>query len=170
MGGAQQLAQLYLENGLLHLEGTASTLLNSSYVGLASLRTPTLSASVTSGAGGVSSFGFGSNLGVGTMDGSEVWRRDQELARRYFDRARDLCPGLDVPLLPGDEGGVSTNTGSGQLVMPTIDLPKDSEKRPEDETPEQQMRRRRTSAKASSAASSQRSAVVKEKKTTGKNG
>ena len=40
LGGAPGLAQLFLAAGLLHLEGTAASLLASSYAGLSSLRSP----------------------------------------------------------------------------------------------------------------------------------
>ncbi|KAI0090172.1 hypothetical protein BDY19DRAFT_938835 [Irpex rosettiformis] len=116
LGGRDPLAQLYLEAGLLFLDGSASGLLASSYAGLSSLRTPTQ----PHGAPG---------------NPTEAWRRDQEIARRFFDRARQLRPELDVPLLPsssdpGSEQGSNTSAtppsaGSGpehQLQIPTIDL------------------------------------------------
>ena len=116
LGGHEALAQLYLEAGLLFLEGSASGLLTSSYAGLSSLRTPTQSHGTPGSA-------------------TEAWRRDQDIARRFFDRARQLYPELDVPLLPSSsdpssEQGSNTNAtppsaGSGpehQLQIPTIDL------------------------------------------------
>lgn len=148
IGGAQQLAQLYLEAGLLHLEGTASGLLASSYAGLASLRTPTLSASQQ-------------------RDGSDVWRRDQELARRFFDRARELHPALDVPLLPPSDSDSPESTNhspvSGDqpaqaqqqpppkhhLRMPTIDVTES-----QDLLSEKPVRRRRQGGSRAAVASS----------------
>lgn len=86
VGGEHALARLYLEAGLLYLEGTASNLLSSSYAGLSSLR--------TLHGGGALRF---SHLGA---DHTETWAGDQAYARRFFNRARTLHPALDVPLLP----------------------------------------------------------------------
>jgi len=90
IGGPSGLAQLYLEAGLLHLEGSASLLLATSHSALSSIRSsepfhhPTLRES-----------------------GTETWRRDREAARRYFERTRLLDTSLDVPVLPteGEESG-----------------------------------------------------------------
>ncbi|KAF8525848.1 hypothetical protein BU17DRAFT_41320 [Hysterangium stoloniferum] len=85
LGGTSGQAQLYLQAGLLHLEGSASLLLSSSSTALSSLRSsepfhhPTLRES-----------------------GTETWRRDREAARRYFERAKLLDATLDVPILPDD--------------------------------------------------------------------
>ncbi|OBZ72121.1 hypothetical protein A0H81_07803 [Grifola frondosa] len=87
LGGLPGLAQLFLEAGLLHLEGAAIPLLSSAYAGLSSLRAPTHSHSTTS---------------AGSPGATDAWRRDREIARRYFERARTLSPALDVPLLPPD--------------------------------------------------------------------
>ncbi|KAI0806021.1 hypothetical protein BC629DRAFT_1590447 [Irpex lacteus] len=114
LGGPDALAQLYVEAGLLFLEGSASSLLASSYAGLSSLRTPTQ----PHGAPG---------------NTTEAWRRDQDIARRFFDRARQLRPELDVPLLPSsseptsepDSNATPPSAGTGpehQLQIPTIDL------------------------------------------------
>ncbi|OCH94453.1 hypothetical protein OBBRIDRAFT_769889 [Obba rivulosa] len=103
LGGPSGLATLYLAVGLLHLEGAAAPLLSSAYAGLSSLRVPTH---------GLASAGGG-------VGGTEAWRRDREAARRYFERARALCPALDVPLLPPDadsDSGVESgdvSPGSG---------------------------------------------------------
>ena len=109
MGGAHGLAQLFLAAGLLHLEGTATSLLASSYAGLSSLRSPfAMSGPPPSHAPGTSA------------DGAEVWRKDRQHAARFFMRARALSPGVDVPLLPAeeteDEGSLSaaeSSAGSG---------------------------------------------------------
>lgn len=94
IGGAQGLAQLYLEAGLLHLEGAASTLLTASYSSLSSIRIP-----------------FHAQIGEG---GAEAWRRDREAAAKFFDHARALHPGLDIPALP--------SAGELELEMPTMNL------------------------------------------------
>ncbi|EJF64649.1 hypothetical protein DICSQDRAFT_178276 [Dichomitus squalens LYAD-421 SS1] len=101
LGGASGLAQLFLAAGLLHLEGTAASLLASSYAGLSSLRSPFAMS--------------GPPPGTGTStDGAEAWRRDREQAARFFVRARVLSPALDVPLLPAEETESEDNeSGSG---------------------------------------------------------
>ncbi|KAF9565227.1 hypothetical protein CPC08DRAFT_659499 [Agrocybe pediades] len=93
VGGSRGLAQLYLEAGLLHLEGAASTLLASSYSSLSSIRIP-----------------LQSHVGEG---GTEAWRQDREAAARYFERSRALCPTIDTPALP---------TEQIELEMPTMQL------------------------------------------------
>ncbi|KAI0701205.1 hypothetical protein BC835DRAFT_268931 [Cytidiella melzeri] len=121
LGGREALAQLYLEAGLLFLEGSAAGLLSSSYAGLSSLRTPTQLREVSSAAHAPST------------NAAETWRRDQDVARRFFDRARQLRPELDVPLLPSsapgsEHGSNATPPSAGvggpeyQLQMPAIDL------------------------------------------------
>jgi len=94
VGGARGLAQLYLEAGLLHLEGAASTLLAASYSSLSSIRIP-----------------LHAQIGEG---GTEAWRRDREAAAKFFDHARALHPGLDIPALP--------NESELELEMPTVNL------------------------------------------------
>uniref|UniRef100_A0A8H7XYQ4 CS domain-containing protein n=1 Tax=Psilocybe cubensis TaxID=181762 RepID=A0A8H7XYQ4_PSICU len=84
IGGYRGLAQLYLEAGLLHLEGAASTLLAASYSTLASIRIP-----------------IQAQIGEG---GTEAWKRDREAAAEFFERARTLYPILDIPALPSDAG------------------------------------------------------------------
>jgi thiamine pyrophosphokinase len=101
MGGPSGLAQLYLEAGMLHLEGAASGLLTSSSSSLSSLRVPV---PVLSGEGG-----------------TDAWQRDREAAGKYFERARLLQPSLDIPVLPPSGGLISRNP-SEQLEMPSIDL------------------------------------------------
>ncbi|KAI0033561.1 hypothetical protein K488DRAFT_47484, partial [Vararia minispora EC-137] len=104
LGGVRALAQLYLDAGLMHLEGTASALLSSSHSPLASIRIPERSSSITISAGGAA-----------------AWRRDREAARRYFERARALAPDLDVPLLL-PESDVSAATDDMKLEMPSVDV------------------------------------------------
>jgi len=101
IGGSRGLAQLYLEAGLLHLEGAASILLSVSYSSLSSIRMP-----------------LQSQVGE---SGTEAWKRDREAASRYFDRARILQPDLDVPALPqGDAYGVGVS--DVELEMPSLDI------------------------------------------------
>lgn len=101
LGGSQGLAQLFLAAGLLYLEGTATSLLSSSYAGLSSLRSPfAMSGPPTSHVPGTSA------------DGATAWRRDRDQAARFFVRARALSPALDVPLLPAEETE-SEDNGSG---------------------------------------------------------
>jgi thiamine pyrophosphokinase len=94
VGGARGLAQLYLEAGLLHLEGAASTLLAASYSSLSSIRIP-----------------LHGQIGEG---GAAAWRRDREAAAKFFDSARALYPGLDIPALPSE--------GELELEMPAMNL------------------------------------------------
>jgi len=83
IGGSRGLAQLYLEAGLLHLEGAASTLLASSYSSLSSIRIP-----------------LQAQMGEG---GTNEWKRDREAAAKYFERSRALCPSIDIPSIPSDQ-------------------------------------------------------------------
>ncbi|KAJ7127047.1 hypothetical protein C8R44DRAFT_780295 [Mycena epipterygia] len=101
MGGSNGLAQLYLEAGMLHLEGAASALLTSSSSSLSSLR---VAIPVPSGEGG-----------------TDAWKRDREAAGMYFERARLLQPSLDIPILP-PPGALISRESSEQLEMPSIEL------------------------------------------------
>ncbi|KAI0710008.1 hypothetical protein C8Q76DRAFT_86342 [Earliella scabrosa] len=91
VGGAAGLAQLFLAAGLLYLEGTASSLLASSYAGLSSLRSPFIVSGPPAHSPGTSA------------DGAAAWRKDRQQAARFFMRARALSPLVDVPLLPAEE-------------------------------------------------------------------
>ncbi|KZS92597.1 hypothetical protein SISNIDRAFT_412611 [Sistotremastrum niveocremeum HHB9708] len=107
LGGLPGLARLYLEAGLLYLEGGASAFLSStSTLALSSLRhSPTSSVEIDSEA--------------------MRWRRDREMARKLFHRARSLDPHLDVPILPpdSDPSAVSERDGdAADLRMPTVDI------------------------------------------------
>lgn len=99
IGGARGLAQLYLEAGLLHLEGAASTLLSSSYSSLSSIRMP-----------------HQSQVGE---NGSEAWKRDREAAAKYFERARVLEPTLEIPPIPVVDPQFEDVQ---ELEMPSIEL------------------------------------------------
>jgi thiamine pyrophosphokinase len=109
LGGLPGVAQLYLEAGLLHLEGAASMLLASSYSPLSSIRLPSQS----------------QYLPDSSKDGSTAaWKRDREAARRYFDRARVLCPTLEVPVLPVEDKGATDDDDATELGlrMPSVDV------------------------------------------------
>ena len=97
IGGNRGLAQLYLDAGLLHLEGAASTLLSTSFSSLSSIRLPLHSQVEESG--------------------TEAWKRDREAAAKYFERAQMLQPSLDIPTLPHE-----TIDGSEELEMPSMEL------------------------------------------------
>ncbi|KAI9568247.1 hypothetical protein HD554DRAFT_2101130 [Boletus coccyginus] len=102
IGGPPGLAQLFLEAGLLHLEGAASVLLSASYSTLSSIRVPPAP-----------------QPGEG---GTEAWKRDRELASRYFDRARALHPELDVPFIPDNGTGQAALGSTHELEMPSIEI------------------------------------------------
>ena len=97
IGGIAGLAQLFLEAGLLHLEGAANVLLSASYSTLSSIRVPPQPQ---------------------MENGAEAWKRDRDAASRYFDRARALNPSLDIPVI-SDESQAS---GSPELEMPSLEL------------------------------------------------
>ncbi|KAJ8521126.1 hypothetical protein ONZ45_g2172 [Pleurotus djamor] len=106
IGGAEGLASLYVEAGLLHLEGTASSILSTSYSSLSSLRVPQEPQSSEAGA--------------------NAWRRDREIASKYFERARSLHPTLEIPSLPSDAVPLPRATAGGdELLMPSIYLQSD---------------------------------------------
>lgn len=98
VGGPSGLAQLYLDAGMLHLDGAASTILSSSHSSLSSLRLP--------------------DPAEITMGGTEAWRRDRAAAVRFFDRAHVLRPDLDIPTLPP----VSETRGELEVMMPSIEI------------------------------------------------
>ena len=100
LGDAAGLAQLYLEVGLLYLDGSASNLLSASHVSLSSLRLP-----------------HQSDI---TIRGSEGWRRDRQAACQLFDRARALDNDLEIPSLPSVDESSSNPTQN--LEMPSMDL------------------------------------------------
>ena len=102
IGGPLGLAQLFLEAGLLHLDGAASVLLSASYMTLSSIRVPPPP-----------------RPGEG---GAEAWKRDREMASRYFDRARMLHPELDVPVIPDDGSGQAVLGSTHELEMPSIEI------------------------------------------------
>ncbi|KDQ57175.1 hypothetical protein JAAARDRAFT_178758 [Jaapia argillacea MUCL 33604] len=108
LGGPSGLAQLYLEAGLLHLEGSASALLSSSYSALSSIRMSNQPLHT-------------SHYGESSTD---AWRRDREAAKRCFDRARVLNPDLDVPVLPLEFDDLRTSgvAEASVLRMPSIDV------------------------------------------------
>lgn len=99
-GGVSGLARLYLEAGLLYLEGVADTYLPRSYTDTADGdSTLTLTAAEAAAE-------------------SEKWKQEKEIARRLFDRARMLDPHLDIPTLPVDEPDLSKS----ELRMPDVSI------------------------------------------------
>lgn len=102
IGARRGAAQLYLEAGLLHLEGAASTLLSASYSSLSSIRMP-----------------LQSQIGEG---GTAAWKRDREAAAKYFERARALQPDLDIPSLPIEFGTLIPPVDNQELEIPSLDL------------------------------------------------
>ncbi|KAA1467471.1 hypothetical protein DENSPDRAFT_832528 [Dentipellis sp. KUC8613] len=108
LGGSSGLAQLYLEAGLLHLEGAASILLSTSYSPLSSIRLPPVPPYATDTVRG----------------GTDAWKNDRDVARRYFERARTLCSSLEVPLLPpeGEDPPPDFSKETIQLQMPVIEV------------------------------------------------
>lgn len=116
VGGVPNLAVLYLEAGLLYLEGSAAGLLSSSYNGLSSLRTP----NVFPHAPPHTSAHAGTEHG-----GAEAWTHDQTHARRFFHRARELHPALDVPLLPASNPGSEPESADadGSSPVPALHMP-----------------------------------------------
>ncbi|KAI9061040.1 hypothetical protein FKP32DRAFT_1594716 [Trametes sanguinea] len=106
LGGASGLAQLFLAAGLLHLEGTATTLLSSSYSGLSALRAPFAGPVSLNASGG------------GSSGGVDAWQRDRAQAALFIKRAHALNPALDVPLLPAESeseynSGAESGNGAG---------------------------------------------------------
>jgi len=122
VGGSRGLAQLYLEAGLLHLEGAASTLLASSYSSLSSIRMP-----------------LHSQIGEG---GAEAWRRDREAAGHFFEQARALQPNLDIPILPA-ESELELEMPSMHLAPLALDGIQSKESMYADSEPEVPVARRR---------------------------
>jgi hypothetical protein len=131
IGGPHFLAQLYLDVGLLHLDGVAPTLLatSSSAHSLSSLRLP-------------GPFSGNSTLLLsGSTRTAQEWRVAREHAAKCFARARELWPQLNVPTLPPEDNSDTINV---DLQMPSMDLYGSAS---EDETvlnPRPPMRRRRT--------------------------
>jgi thiamine pyrophosphokinase len=99
-GGVSGLARLYLEAGLLYLEGVADTYLPRSY---------------TDTADGDSTL---TTTAAEAAAESEKWKQEKETARRLFDRARMLDPHLDIPTLPADEPDLSKS----ELRMPDVSI------------------------------------------------
>lgn len=140
IGGPHFLAQLYLDVGLLHLDGVAPTLLatSSSAHSLSSLRLP----------GPLS--GDSTLLLSGSTRSAQEWRVARENAAKYFARARELWPQLNVPTLPPEGADDSSSTINVDLQMPSIDLYGSAS---EDETvlnPRPPVRRQRTDRTESS--------------------
>jgi len=126
LGGHNGVARLYLEAGLLHLEGTASPLLASSYSSLSSIRVPMQTAQEESG--------------------TEAWKKDREAAQKYFERAHALDPDIEIPSLPHESESTS-RFGALDLEMPRMDVgvttPESEQSRQTDPGPPLVRRRKR---------------------------
>ena len=122
IGGPRGLAQLYLEAGLLHLEGAASTLLAASYSSLSSIRIP-----------------LQGQIGEG---GTEAWKKDREAAARFFERAHVLHPSLDIPSLPAEDA-IELEMPTMQISSPTSETLESKESYYEDSETEMPLIRRR---------------------------
>jgi hypothetical protein len=136
VGGPRFLAQLYLDVGLLHLDGVASTLLatSSSSHSLSSFRLP----------GPLS--GTSTLLQSGSTRSAEEWRTARAYAAKCFSRAQELWPQLNVPILPPEDEGDSSDNITADLQMPSMDLYGSAS---DDETilnPRPTLRHRRTDA------------------------
>lgn len=132
LGGLDNLARLFLEAGLLYFEGSATPLLSSSYAGLSSVRSPNPSPGASISASG-------------SVGGTKGWKKNREAARRLFERARALCPTLDVPLLPPDTESESSG-GSGAEDQKEKSADKERQRLPgpsADVPPIESLRRRR---------------------------
>jgi len=126
IGGPSGLAKLYVEAGLLHLEGRATNVMSSSYSALSSIRVPEPSrvASLRSHTHGSPS------RDTSEESGTDACARDYNVARRYFDRARQLDPTAVVPMMPLEHvvasaaPGTSRQTlvGAHDLQMPSMDV------------------------------------------------
>lgn len=103
IGGAPGLAQLYLEAGLLHLDGAAASLRSASHSSLSLSSIRIVEPNVQ---------GIPSPL---VQPGNALGPEDRENAKRYFDRASILNSELVIPALPPP-------ANLGELQMPSIDL------------------------------------------------
>ena len=123
LGGPDGLARLYLDAGLLYLEGSATALMSSTYSALSSIRTAEPR-----------------SIPVGEA-GTQAWKRDRDTARRYFDKARQLAPELDVPFLPTEHeprSGRGRDVPEQELQMPSIDVEEGGTLRPETLPPKEE--------------------------------
>lgn len=95
IGGEQGLAQLYLEAGMLHMEGVASAASLFANSGLDSVR-------------------LAESHSTSRHASSWDWNRDQEAARLFFERAHSLDPSIQLPTLPV--------APTSHLKMPELDI------------------------------------------------
>jgi len=96
-GGVSGLARLYLEAGLLYLEGVADNY-------LPPIVTDDNESALTTKA-------------AEEIAESEKWKQEKETARKLFDRARMLDPHLDIPTLPEE-----TDLTKSELRMPDVNI------------------------------------------------
>ena len=95
----------------------------------------------------------------------QTWKRDQEYARRYFERVRQLAPGMEVPYVPPDidirghdrRARPSSGLREGpDLQMPSIEVEQEGTLRPDqplvaEPLPDSTVRIRRRRQEASEA-------------------
>jgi len=125
-GGISGLARLYLDAGLLYLEGVAGTYLPPSYSTSTSVdavgdvedneSSLTTKAEARAAAAAASS---APDINEKEMEEREKWKKEREIARKLFDRARMLDPHLDIPILPPDAEEDLTRS---ELKMPSISI------------------------------------------------
>jgi len=127
IGSSQALAQLYLEAGMIHLEGSASVMLlsSSSSLSLSSIRLPSVPGSSNS-----PPQAWSARNGASGAGGRDGWLRDQQHAKQCFDAARALWPAIDVPTItladadqptPSQDAPSTSASGLG-LQMPQVDV------------------------------------------------
>jgi hypothetical protein len=110
IGGLPGLARLYLEAGLLYLEGGAE-----GYLGAPKSR--------SNNGMGDSISSLDSNSHSSPAEEEERWRHEREMARKLFDRARMLDPHADIPVLAPEEPLESQVYGpKEEFLMPAPDF------------------------------------------------
>lgn len=156
MGGPSGLAKLYVDAGLLHLEGRATNVMSSSYSALSSIRLaePSRVASLRH------THGSPSRDSTFEESGTDACARDYNVARRYFDRARQLDPTAVVPMMPLEHvvpGNASRQTvGAHDLQMPSMTFDeKDKAASTTVDQPDTTVKLRRRRQQAASAAASE---------------
>ncbi|KAJ3727922.1 hypothetical protein C8R42DRAFT_656841 [Lentinula raphanica] len=151
LGGRNDLARLYLEAGMLYLEGTASELISSSHYSLSSLRMPLPP--------------YGSAALGSIHGGTEAWRRDRMAAARLFERAKILQPNLETPALPlSSQGSAEEPAIALEMQMPMSLFEVDSARRtnsPAEILSQNQPRRRKQQEEFLKAQEGSRSLVGK---------
>lgn len=110
-GGVSGLARLYLEAGLLYLEGIADNYLPHSHAAVDDNES-----SLTTKADAEKEK---ENEKEVELKESEKWKSEKHIARKLFDRARMLDHHLDIPNLPDSDAEDLTKS---ELRMPDVTL------------------------------------------------